>query len=432
MPDDNQRSTALIPRPDEAAQQPQGPQVPQVAPEPEAPSAAQQPKGDAAMFVIEENDAEKEHQGPVIKVVGVGGGGSNAVQHMAEKNLYGVEFIAMNTDKQALEAIGVKAKLTIGWAITRGMGAGAKPDVGRQAALEDADRIKELLEGANMVFIAAGMGGGTGTGAAPEVARLAKDMGILTVGVVTMPFSSECRDEDAKVGLDALMEHVDSAIVIANDNLLEHSPEKCTVLNAFGAADDVLFGAVEGIADIILKPGRINTDFADVRTVMGAKGLALMGSGCATGEERAKQATEEAISCPLLDGVDIHGARGILVNVTSGPSLTMPEMEEILTMVRERAAQNAEIIRGWVLEPEMEDDEVKVTIVATGLGAAARPPTLVENTGPASGSPPDYDELDGPAVMRRQVSVAGGAAEPAADYGEDFLDLPTFLRRQAD
>ncbi len=431
MSDDNQR-TALIVEPVEAVpQQPQAPQALQTAEEPDAPQAPQQTKGDAEVFVIEDSDADEEHQGPVIKVVGVGGGGCNAVQHMAEKKLYGVDFIAMNTDKQALRKIDVEAKITIGWAITGGMGAGAKPDVGRQAALEDADRIKDLLNGANMVFIAAGMGGGTGTGAAPEVARLAKEMGVLVVAVVTMPFTSECREEDAKAGLDALMEQVDSAIVIANDNLLEHSPEKCTVLNAFGAADDVLFGAVEGIADIILKPGRINTDFADVRTVMGAKGLALMGSGCASGEDRAKQATEDAISCPLLDGVDIQGARGILVNVTSGPSLTMPEMEEILTMVRERAAPNAEIIRGWVLEPEeMDDDEVKVTIVATGLGG--KRPTLVEHAGlTPSASPPDYEELDGPTVMRRQVAVGGGS-EPFPDYGEDFLDLPTFLRRQAD
>ena len=389
----------------------------------------EQQAGAPPKFLIEEDDRHA-----VIKVVGVGGGGCNAVQYMMNKRLYGVEFVAMNTDVQALAELDIPTKLPLGDKITAGLGAGAKPKIGENAALEDADQINEILEGAHMVFIAAGMGGGTGTGAAPVVARLAREKGILTVAVVTKPFELELRDAVAEEGLAALEQQVDSMIVISNEKLQAISEETCTVDNAFSAADDVLYGAVEGIADVILRPGRINTDFADVKTVMSAKGLAMMGSGRATGEERAREATEAAISCPLLDGVDINGAQGILVNITTGPSLTMPEFQEILARVRECASDQAEIIRGWILDPEMEE-ELKVTVIATGLG---KPPSLaVDNT--SLEREPNYPDFENPTWQRRGEALRAQSAAPAIDPlsavpdGDiDFLDVPTFLRRQVD
>ena len=387
--------------------------------------------GPPPKFLIEEDDRRA-----VIKVIGVGGGGCNAVQYMMDKRLYGVEFVAMNTDVQALAELSIPTKLPLGDKITEGLGAGAKPKIGENAALEDADQINEILEGAHMVFIAAGMGGGTGTGAAPVVARLAREKTILTVAVVTKPFEMELRDAEAEAGLAALEQQVDSMIVISNEKLQENSTEACTVDKAFAAADDVLYGAVEGIADVILRPGRINTDFADVKTVMSAKGLAMMGSGRATGEERAREATEAAISCPLLDGVDINGAQGILVNITTGPSLTMPEFQEILARVRECASDQAQIIRGWILDPEMEE-ELKVTVIATGLGKPPSPSIAVDNT--PFERPPNYPDFEDPTWRRRGEAFQAQSAAPAVDLRSaapegdvDYLDVPTFLRRQVD
>ena len=415
---------ASLPRDGQAEVQPNEPTAP-------VGEANEQQAGAPPKFLIEEDNRRA-----VIKVIGVGGGGCNAVQHMMNKQLYGVEFVAMNTDEQAVSELSIGTKLTIGDKITGGLGAGAKPKIGENAALEDAGQISEILEGAHMVFIAAGMGGGTGTGAAPVVARLAKEKGILTVAVVTKPFEAEGRDAAAEAGLAALKLQVDSMIVISNEKLVAISPEKCTVLDAFAAADDVLYGAVEGIADVILRPGRINTDFADVKTVMSAKGLAMMGSGQASGEERAREATEAAISCPLLDGVDINGAQGILVNVTTGPSMTMPEFQEILARVRECASDHAEIIRGWILDPEM-GDELKVTIVATGLGKSLRPPSIAVDNTSLEGEP-NYPDFEDPTWRRRGDAFRAQSAAPAIDplsapAGDiDFLDVPTFLRRQVD
>ena len=414
-----------------AAPQPRDGQAEVQSSEPAVPvgDPNEQQAGSQPKFVIEEDSRR-----PVIKVIGIGGGGGNAVQHMMDKQLYGVEFVAMNTDVQALSKLGIGTKLPIGDKITEGLGAGAKPKIGENAALEDADQISEILEGAHMVFVAAGMGGGTGTGAAPVVARLAREKGILTVAVVTKPFEMELRDAMAEAGLAALEQQVDSMIVISNEKLYALSTEELTVENAFAAADDVLYGAVEGIADVILRPGRINTDFADVKTVMSTKGLAMMGSGRAAGKERAREATEAAISCPLLDGVDINGAQGILVNITAGPSLTIPEFQEILARVRECASDQAEIIRGWILDPKMEDD-LKVTVIATGLG---KPPSLaVDNT--SLEREPNYPDFEDPTWRRRGEALRAQSAAPAIDplsaapEGDvNYLDVPTFLRRQVD
>ncbi len=388
------------------------------------------------MFVAE----TVEVQPAVIKVVGVGGGGCNAVQHMLNKRLSGVDFIGINTDVQALSTLKLEKKLAIGGSITGGLGAGAKPEVGRQAALEDAERIGEHLEGAHMVFVAAGMGGGTGTGAAPEVARLAREKGILTVAVVTRPFELENRDAVAEEGLARLREVTDSLIVIANDKLRAMNGGDMMLLDAFASADDVLLGAVEGIADLVLKPGIMNVDFADVRTVMTEMGSAMMGTGSATGESRARQATKAAIDCPLLDGVEIRDAGAFLVNITSS-AITMAEFEDVLSMVRERASEHANIIRGWVLDDDIADT-LKVTIVATGLGRSTdvqqppvRPVESVRN--PISyDQPPNFPELEAPTWERmskaRQARAAASGAAPAMDREFELLDVPGFLQRQAD
>ena len=364
--------------------------------EPTAPvgEANEQQAGAPPKFLIEEDNRRA-----VIKVIGVGGGGCNAVQHMMNKQLYGVEFVAMNTDEQAVSELSIGTKLTIGDKITGGLGAGAKPKIGENAALEDAGQISEILEGAHMVFIAAGMGGGTGTGAAPVVARLAKEKGILTVAVVTKPFEAEGRDAAAEAGLAALKLQVDSMIVISNEKLVAISPEKCTVLDAFAAADDVLYGAVEGIADVILRPGRINTGLRGRQDGHERQGLGNDGQrpsvwrGTRPGGHRSRHIL------PLLDGVDINGAQGILVNVTTGPSMTMPEFQEILARVRECASDHAEIIRGWILDPEM-GDELKVTIVATGLGKSLRPPSIAVDNTSLEGEP-NYPDFEDPTWRRR-------------------------------
>lgn len=378
-------------------------------------------------------------QSAVIKVFGVGGGGGNAVQHMLKRNVEGVDFIAANTDAQALKNIHAKTVLQMGTEITKGLGAGANPDVGRQAALEDRDRLAEAMAGADMVFITAGMGGGTGTGAAPVVAAVAKEMGILTVAVVTRPFRFEKRNEIAERGVRDLSESVDSLITIPNEKLLAVLGERTSMLDAFSAANDVLLGAVQGIADLIIRPGMINVDFADVRTVMSEMGMAMMGTGRAGGENRARDAAEAAIRSPLLEDVDLHGARGILVNVTAGPELNIGEFTDVGSIVEEFASDAATVVVGTVIDPEMED-ELKVTVVATGLDDTGKPSVVVDNTAPrvdvAAGGAMDYGKLDRPAYARQQAAAAvkpeGNLATELEREDLDYLDIPAFLRRQAD
>jgi cell division protein FtsZ len=373
-------------------------------------------------------------QNAVIKVIGVGGGGGNAVQHMVDGNIEGVDFICLNTDAQALKSISARTTLQIGSSITKGLGAGANPDIGRQAAHEDRERITEVIEGADMLFITAGMGGGTGTGAAPVVAQIARELGILTVAVVTKPFPFEGskRLHVAHNGIKELSQYVDSLITIPNEKLLTVLGKQISLLDAFKAANDVLLGAVQGIAELITRPGLINVDFADVRTVMSEMGMAMMGSGCAKGEDRARVAAEAAIASPLLEDVNLMGAHGILVNVTAGMDMCIGEFEEVGNTVKSFASENATVVVGTVIDPEMRD-ELRVTVVATGLGQeprkqpAEKPVSLVQKTKTGE---VDYGKLDRPTVMRqhpRKVPVGSNNAENL-----DYLDIPAFLRRQAD
>jgi cell division protein FtsZ len=373
-------------------------------------------------------------QSAVIKVVGVGGGGGNAVQHMVDGNIEGVDFICLNTDAQALKGISARTSLQIGSTITKGLGAGANPDIGRQAAHEDRERIIEVIEGADMLFITAGMGGGTGTGAAPVVAQVARELGILTVAVVTKPFPFEGskRLHVAHNGIKELSQYVDSLITIPNEKLLSVLGKQVSLLDAFRAANDVLLGAVQGIAELITRPGLINVDFADVRTVMSEMGMAMMGSGCAKGEDRAREAAEAAIASPLLEDVNLMGAHGILVNVTAGMDMGIGEFEEVGNTVKAFASENATVVVGTVIDPEMRD-ELRVTVVATGLGqepkkqSVEKPVSLVQKT--KSGEV-DYEKLERPTVIRRdprKIPVGGNHAENL-----DYLDIPAFLRRQAD
>ena len=374
-------------------------------------------------------------QSAVIKVIGVGGGGGNAVQHMLTRGVDGVDFIAANTDAQALKNLEAKTILQMGSSITKGLGAGANPEVGRQAALEDRDRISEVLAGADMVFITAGMGGGTGTGAAPVVAQVAKDMDILTVAVVTKPFKFEKRMEVADRGMRELAECVDSLITIPNEKLLAVLGERTSMLDAFGAANDVLLGAVQGIADLIIRPGVINVDFADVRTVMSEMGMAMMGTGRASGDTRARDAAEAAIRSPLLEDVDLHGARGILVNVTAGPDLNIGEFNDVGATVEEFASDMATVVVGTVIDQDM-GEELKVTVVATGLGDVAKPNVVVDNTlsEQALGGQVDYRSLDRPAYARHSAALKReeAVAENPGQMDEEYLDIPAFLRKQAD
>ena len=323
-------------------------------------------------------------QNAVIKVIGIGGGGGNAIEHMLKSDVAGVDFICANTDAQALKNMNAKTLLQLGGTITKGLGAGANPMVGREAAIEDRERIEEVLDGADMVFITAGMGGGTGTGGAPVIAQVAKEMGILTVAVVTRPFPFEGRKRIAvaEEGMKELAEHVDSLITIPNEKLLHVLGPKTSLLDAFKAANDVLLGAVQGIADLIIRPGMINVDFADVRTVMSEMGMAMMGTGAATGENRAREAAEAAIRSPLLEDINLQGARGILVNITAGESLALGEFSEVGDTVEEFASDNATVVVGTVIDPSM-GDELRVTVVATGLGQdaarAAKPVEVVSN-----------------------------------------------------
>lgn len=439
------------------------------------------------MFEILDNAANAN---AVIKVVGVGGGGGNAVTHMLRHNVEGVDFIVANTDAQALKKVEAKSIIQLGSELTKGLGAGANPEVGRQAALEDRDRIAELLTGSDMVFIAAGMGGGTGTGGAPVIAEIARELGILTVAVVTKPFPFEGRKRMAiaEAGIKALSEHVDSLITIPNEKLLTALGKNTSLLQAFGAANDVLLGAVQGIADLITRPGMINVDFADVRTVMSEKGMAMMGNGSASGENRALEATEKAIRSPLLEDIDLRDARGILVNISAGQDFSIGEFTAVGDLLDEFSSEHSTVVIGTSIDPEMDNtDEVKVTVVAAGLGpdmgarrVAEEPETVVaqpvvepqpsaatsssysaspaagpqysttqsgsEPVAPAqrdtpaektAGAPTDYTKLDRqPAVSRKaqaQTQDAAAIKKQAENKSDmDYLDIPAFLRRQAD
>jgi cell division protein FtsZ len=402
---------------------------------------------------------EKLAPNAVIKVFGVGGGGGNAVAHMVNAGVEGVEFVTANTDSQAIKQCGAKLQLQLGGNVTKGLGAGANPEVGRQAALEDRERILDALDGADMVFITAGMGGGTGTGAAPVVAQLAKERGILTVAVVTKPFPFEGRRrmQVALKGIEELANHCDSLITIPNEKLITVLGRDATMVQAFRAANDVLLGAVQGIADLIVRPGLINVDFADVRTVMSEMGLAMMGSGSARGDDRAQAAAEAAISNPLLDEVNLAGANGVLVNITAGPDFTMREFDEVGRTIEEFASEDATVVIGTVLDPDMAD-EVRVTVVATGLNRQAqrqpirtgereayREPVrqqvkLVRN---ATTGLADFDAManaTAPAqpagnnlgLRASRGSEAASAPATALDNDHSYLDIPAFLRRQAD
>ena len=374
-------------------------------------------------------------QNAVIKVLGVGGGGGNAVKHMVSCGIEGVDFICANTDSQALQSSNVRTALQIGCNITKGLGAGADPEVGRQAAMEDRDRILEVIEGADMLFITAGLGGGTGTGAAPIVAQVARELGILTVAVVTKPFNMEGgkRMSIADQGIAELGKYVDSLITIPNEKLLSVLGPETTLLDAFKSANEVLQGAVQGIAELITRPGLINVDFADVRTVMGEMGMAMMGSGAASGDDRAREAAEAAISSPLLEDINLQGARGILVNVTAGMDLGIGEFQQVGDTVKECASDDATVVIGTVIEPEMGNN-IRVTVVATGLGQPLtrqekRPVRVVQTPPPAQ--PPTWDELEKPTHGRRQpVADHGNLATQQPEF--DLLDVPAFLRRQAD
>jgi len=390
------------------------------------------------MFVL----AEAENQGAIIKVVGVGGGGGNAVTHMVNSGIEGVDFVCVNTDAQALKHARVKTSIQIGSNITKGLGAGADPEIGRQAAMEDRDRIVELIEGCDMLFITAGMGGGTGTGAAPVVAQVAKELNILTVAVVTKPFEMEGakRQALAEQGIGELGKYVDSLITIPNQKLLTVLGGDTTLLDAFKAANQVLQGAVQGIAELITRPGLINVDFADVRTVMAETGMAMMGSGSATGENRARAAAEAAISSPLLEDVNLSGAHGLLINVTAGMDLRTSEFHVVGDTVKLYASEDATVVVGYVIDPEMTD-QIRVTVVATGIGrpsavrgmpAHTLPPKVEVVQSRARRRPLDnYADYEQPSFRRRQRAVG---EDVRADAGGDdsYLDIPAFLRRQAD
>ncbi len=389
-----------------------------------------------------------DSQNAVIKVIGVGGGGGNAVNHMLRSNIEGVDFICANTDAQALASTEVRTALQLGSNVTRGLGAGANPERGYEAAMEDRDRIAEAIEGADMVFITAGMGGGTGTGAAPVVAEVAKELGILTVAVVTKPFAFEGRKrmQIAEAGIKALTEHVDSLITIPNEKLVSVLGKGVSLMDAFKAANDVLLNAVQGIAELITKPGLINVDFADVRTVMAEMGVAMMGTGRASGEDRAREAAELAIRSPLLEDINLSGARGLLVNITAGMDMSLGEFDEVGSTIREFARDDATVVVGTVLDPDMVE-EIRVTVVATGLGkeeAAAEPtprpvdlqPVRVANGDVEPEAPlakEDLADLDVPTAVRRQAAEnRKGYVDAAQRQDMEYLDIPAFLRRQAD
>ncbi|MBO7923721.1 cell division protein FtsZ [Alteromonas sp. K632G] len=389
------------------------------------------------MFELMDSHGEEA----VIKVIGVGGGGGNAVEHMVSQSIEGVEFIAINTDAQVLRSSNADVTLQIGSSVTKGLGAGADPNIGRDAAHEDRETIRQALDGADMVFITAGMGGGTGTGAAPEVAKIAREMGILTVAVVTKPFPFEGKKRTtfAEQGIVELANNVDSLITIPNEKLLKVMGPGTPLLQAFSAANDVLRGAVQGIAELITRPGLINVDFADVRTVMSEMGKAMMGSGSASGPDRAEEASESAIASPLLEDIDLSGARGILVNITAGPDFAIDEFETVGNAVKAFASENATVVVGTVIDMEMTD-ELRVTVVATGIGAERKPDiSLVSSEGSRLTTPAkEYGSTTASEPRSAWVGSTEGnqalKAEDEAQPGNDleYLDIPAFLRKQAD
>lgn len=385
------------------------------------------------MFELTDSSAHNA----VIKVIGVGGGGGNAVEHMMQESIEGVEFICANTDAQALKKSNASVLLQLGEDLTKGLGAGADPEVGRKAAEENRDRIRDVLEGSDMIFITAGMGGGTGTGAAPVFAQIARELGILTVAVVTKPFIFEGkkRMQVAEHGIRDLAKNVDSLITIPNNKLLSVLGKNITLLNAFRSANNVLLGAVQGIAELITRPGLINVDFADVRTVMSEMGMAMMGTGVSIGDNRATEAAQAAISSPLLEDIDLSGARGVLVNITAGLDMSIGEFESVGEVVKSFTSENATVVVGTVIDPEMSD-ELRVTVVATGLGRREDDATVVGahhlrilETTKQDGSI-DYHHLERPAVIRNQPPKATVDIIDSKDM--DYLDIPAFLRRQED
>ncbi|MBU2570102.1 MAG: cell division protein FtsZ [Gammaproteobacteria bacterium] len=372
----------------------------------------------------------------VIKVIGVGGGGGNAVNHMVEKQIDGVQFICANTDAQALKKLNVDTIIQLGAELTKGLGAGTDPNVGQQAAEENRDRIREVIQGADMVFLTAGMGGGTGTGAIPIIAEIAKDLGILTVAVVTKPFHFEGKKKMAvaEQGIVALEKYVDSLITIPNQKLLPVLGNNISLMSAFSAANNVLLDAVQGITELITHPGMINVDFADVRTVMSGMGAAIMGTGSASGENRAREAAEKAIACPLLEDINLQGARGILVNI-SAADMMISEFDEVGNIVHEFGAEDAIIKIGTAIDPSL-GDEIKVTVVATGMGsqpaAVAAPIKLAVKQAAVDN---DYTNFEKPTVIRQNRPEPRNTrfgAQPKKDVDMDYLDIPAFLRRQAD
>lgn len=386
------------------------------------------------MFELGDSNPHSAH----IKVIGVGGGGGNALEHMMAENIEGVEFVCANTDAQALTRSTARTTIQLGEEITKGLGAGADPEIGRKSAEENRDRIREVLEGTDMVFITAGMGGGTGTGAAPIVASLAKEMGVLTVAVVTKPFAFEGRKrmQVAEQGIRELSQYVDSLITIPNNKLLSVLGKNITLLNAFKAANNVLLGAVQGIADLITRPGLINVDFADVRTVMSEMGMAMMGTGISSGENRAREAAEAAIASPLLEDVDFTGARGVLVNITAGMDMSIGEFEAVGEAVKSFTSDSATVVVGTVIDPEMSED-LRVTVVVTGLGETdkgnANHLKAVRTT--KSDGSLDYHQLDRPTYLRNQEPVKRETEQEVAagrDRDVEYLDIPAFLRREED
>lgn len=391
--------------------------------------------GEKSMFELGKTSPENAQ----IKVIGIGGGGGNAIEHMITESIDGVEFLCANTDAQALGRSSARIVLQLGEEITKGLGAGADPNIGRQAAEEARDRIQEILEGTDMVFLTAGMGGGTGTGAAPIFAEVAKELGILTVAIVTKPFVFEGkkRMEVAEEGIKALTKYVDSLITIPNNKLLNVLGKNITLLNAFKSANNVLLGAVQGIANLITRPGLINVDFADVRTVMSEMGMAMMGTGVSSGENRAREAAEAAIASPLLEDVDFTGARGVLVNITAGMDLSIGEFEQVGEAIKAFSSENATVVVGTVIDPEMSD-ELRVTVVVTGLnsglstqnsGSTSVPLKPVKNT--KNDRILDYHQLDSPTYMRNQEPTKRTVEiQEQRERDFDYLDIPTFLRRQ--
>ncbi len=371
---------------------------------------------------------------PVIKVIGVGGGGGNAVQHMVSAGIEGVDYICVNTDVQALKKMDVRATMQIGSSITKGLGAGADPGIGRQAALEDRERIQEAIEGSNMLFVTAGMGGGTGTGATPVIAQIAKEMGILTVAVVTKPFGFERtkRMAQAEAGIKELSAVVDSLITIPNDKLMPVLGKDTSLLEVFEKANDVLKGAVQGIAELITCPGLINVDFADVRTVMSEMGMAMMGTGSATGENRAREAATLAISSPLLEDINISGAQGILVNVTAGLDMAIGELDDVGSAITEFASADANVVVGTVIDANMPEGELRVTMVATGLGKdKIIADSTIASIQPEKNGQIDYKKLERPTAIRQKV-VGDSVEMPGDKESLEYLEIPAFLRRQND